>query len=88
MAEMTEACNGGDDDACDALSREEEAKRKWLASIDVPTWGQAASAATEIAAASQTSAASGSAADEDAAKQKWLARLDAPTWGQAATTIA
>ena len=36
---LQEACVSGDDTACDTLSREEEAKRAWLARLDVPTWG-------------------------------------------------
>merc|ERR1719247_2619420 len=36
---MTAACDAGDAVACDELSREEEAKRAWLARLEVPTWG-------------------------------------------------
>ena len=31
MAEMSAACEEGDQVACDSLSREEDAKREWLA---------------------------------------------------------
>jgi hypothetical protein len=73
MAQMEEACYTGDDVACDELSREEEAKRAWLAKLDShwqPAWGPNAKLS------------------EEAAKRKWLASLDAPSWGKAATTLA
>merc|ERR1719353_1495507 len=41
MAEMTASCNAGDAVACDNLSREEEAKRKWQAKMDVGAGGEA-----------------------------------------------
>ena len=40
MAELTEECNAGDSTACDTLSNEEEAKKVWLAKLDVPSWGK------------------------------------------------
>ena len=40
MAELTEECNAGDSTACDTLSNEEEAKKAWLAKLDVPSWGK------------------------------------------------
>merc|ERR1719482_1474030 len=49
MAEMAADCDAGDEVACDELSREEEAKRAWLAKLDVPTWGAAAAAVSEAA---------------------------------------
>eukprot|EP00967_Tisochrysis_lutea_P159216 scaffold329211_cov70-Tisochrysis_lutea.AAC.1 len=38
IAALTDDCNSGIDEACELLSREEEAKRRWLARLDVPTW--------------------------------------------------
>jgi len=75
---LTEDCDSGVEAACDTLSREEEAKRAWLASLDVPAWGAAAAAVSAVA--SQVSAPA--AVSEEEAKQAWLARLDAPTWGK------
>lgn len=49
MQEMTEACDQGDDNACESLSHEEEAKKEWLARLDVPTWGAAAAAVSAVA---------------------------------------
>jgi len=49
---LEEACNEGVEQACDELSREEEAKRRWLASLDAPTWGAAAAAVSAAAAPS------------------------------------
>merc|ERR1711965_601643 len=49
---LEEKCDEGDAVACDTLSKEEEAKRAWLARLDAPTWGKAASSLTEIAGAS------------------------------------
>merc|ERR1719352_1547727 len=40
IVELTAACDQGDEVACDNLSREEEAKQKWLASLDTPSWGK------------------------------------------------
>jgi uncharacterized damage-inducible protein DinB len=37
-AELADACDQGDCAACDTLSREEEAKRAWLARLQEP-WG-------------------------------------------------
>lgn len=39
MADLTEGCDAGDAAACDALSQEDEAKKAWLAKLDVPSWG-------------------------------------------------
>jgi hypothetical protein len=75
---MTEACESGVQEACDGLSREDEAKRAWLAKLDAPTWGAAAAAVTAVASEVQTSAP----VSEDAAKAAWLAKLDTPTWGR------
>merc|ERR1719473_711844 len=81
---MAAACDDGDTVACDSLSREDEAKRAWLARQDVPTWVAPAAVspvASEVSAASTQSAA-------DIAKQAWLAKQDTPSWGAAATTLA
>jgi len=40
MADLTEDCNAGDEAACDMLSKEDEAKKAWLAKLDVPSWGK------------------------------------------------
>jgi hypothetical protein len=85
VADMTEACDDGDEVACDSLSREDEAKRAWLAQLDVPTWGAhvptlGAAAAAVSAVASNVSASSTLSAEE-IAKQAWLAKQDTPTWG-------
>eukprot|EP00962_Isochrysis_galbana_P024472 scaffold7505_cov79-Isochrysis_galbana.AAC.1 len=49
MAALIEACDTGDDESCDLLSREEEAKKRWLARLDAPTWGAAAAAVSAVA---------------------------------------
>ena len=50
MADLEEECEAGGTAACEPLSTEEEAKRKWLAKLDVPSWGAAAQAVSEVAA--------------------------------------
>ena len=40
-AALGEKCHQGDAIACDTLSREEEAKRAWLARLGAPAWGMA-----------------------------------------------
>ena len=47
--ELTEKCDEGDVVACDVLSKEEEAKKAWLARLDAPTWGAVAAAVTAVA---------------------------------------
>ena len=37
VAAMEDACDQGVTEACDGLSREEEAKRAWLAKMDKPS---------------------------------------------------
>merc|ERR1719238_996434 len=69
---LEEECYKGDVTACDTLSREEEAKRAWLAKQDVPSWGPGSPAM---------------AVDEDAAKRAWLAKLDVPQWGQQVNAV-
>mmetsp|Transcript_31742 Transcript_31742/g.63403 ORF Transcript_31742/g.63403 Transcript_31742/m.63403 type:complete len:98 (-) Transcript_31742:154-447(-) len=44
-----EACDQGDDVACESLSIEDTAKRAWLAKVDAPSWGAAANAVAEVA---------------------------------------
>ena len=51
LAQMAADCEAGNDVACEEFSREEEAKRAWLAKLDVPTWGKAAA---QMAAAPST----------------------------------
>jgi len=46
---LEQDCNTGVDAACDVLAREDEAKRAWLAKLDVPAWGAAAKAVTAVA---------------------------------------
>merc|ERR1719506_2497701 len=86
--------------ACDNLSHEEEAKRAWLAKLNVPTWGAAAttlaSGASEAAQMAEMSAscdagdkvACDNLSREEEAKRAWLSKLDVPTWGAAAATLA
>ena len=42
MAYLTEECEAGDSAACETLSKEDEAKKAWLAKLDVPAvaWGK------------------------------------------------
>lgn len=49
IQEAAEACEQGDDDGCETLSREEKAKRAWLAQLDVPSWGAVAAAVSAVA---------------------------------------
>jgi len=89
VADLTTRCETGEDEACDVLSREEEAKRAWLAKLDVPTWGAASAAVSAVASAVKTSSSSASA--EEIAKQAWLAKLedDTPSWiGRTAAPVA
>merc|ERR1719262_623725 len=96
LAEMTAACDKGDEVACDNLSREEEAKRAWLAKQDFPTWGKAATAFANAASEAAQMAEMTVACDEgdevacdnlsreEDAKRAWLEKLDVPTWGNTA----
>jgi hypothetical protein len=98
LAEMTAACDKGDEVACDNLSREEEAKRAWLAKQDFPTWGKAATAFANAASEAAQMAEMTVACDEgdevacdnlsreEDAKRAWLEKLDVPTWGANATS--
>ena len=49
MAALTDNCASGVDEACEELSHEDDAKKAWLTSIDVPAWGAAAAAVTQVA---------------------------------------
>jgi len=86
MEEMAEDCYKGDDVACDSLSREEEAKRAWLARLDAPTWGAAAAAVSAVATqvTEMTNVDLPPRMSEQEAKRAWLARLDVPSWGTGA----
>ena len=42
FAALTQGCVSGEARACDALSKEDEAKKAWLNKLDVPSWGAAA----------------------------------------------
>merc|ERR1719217_1556688 len=50
VQQMTEACDAIGEDTCESsLSREEKAKKEWLARLDVTSWGAAAAAVSAIA---------------------------------------
>lgn len=40
MAELTEDCDSGVSEACELLSKEDEAKIAWLKKLEVPSWGK------------------------------------------------
>merc|ERR1719201_2289519 len=67
---MNASCDAGYQSACDSLSREDQAKRAWLAKLDVPTWSAAAAAVSAVA--SEVTQAQ----PEDEAQKAWLARLN------------
>ena len=73
-----EACDQGVTAACDGLSREEEAKRAWLAKMDKPSWG-AVTAAVAAVSSEVTSVAGrsvgGAMTAEEIAKHKWLSSV-------------
>ena len=75
--QVQQACHAGNQMACDQMSREEEAKRAWMARLDAPQWGAPAQA--------ESSEWTGVVQPTDAAladaKRAWLARLDPSTWG-------
>jgi len=81
FAALTKQCDAGKEVACDALSKEDEAKKAWLAKIDVPAWGKAATVVTELASVAAMMP------DDAAAKAAWLAKIDVPKWGPAAEVI-
>ena len=76
-----------------SIANEEEAKQAWLAKLDVPSWGKAATAMEEIAAEMAAVDSAPELLDhlpkmtEEQAKQAWLAKLDAPVWGQAVAVM-
>ena len=69
----SEKCDEGEDEACEQLSAEEDAKRAWLAKLDASTWGAVNAAVTAVA--SEVSAQPGMTAEE-IAKRAWLAARD------------
>ena len=85
--------------AADAPSKE-EAKRAWLAKLDAPAWGAAASAMRQVASqasqvqtltedcASGVELACDSLSLEEEAKLAWMKKLDAPSWGAAAAAVS
>ena len=85
VVELTEACDSGDNVACDTLDNEEDAKLAWLAKLDAPAWGAAAAAVAAVAAEVEAESAMSA---EEIAKQESLARLDGSTWGQAEAAMA
>eukprot|EP00966_Prymnesium_polylepis_P024327 560258-Prymnesium_polylepis.1 len=48
VSDLTERCDGGEAEACDLLSSEDEAKRAWLSKLDAPTWGATAAAVSAV----------------------------------------
>jgi len=40
VAQLTEDCNAGFQQACHSLDVEQAAKAAWLAKLDAPTWGR------------------------------------------------
>ena len=77
---LTEECDKGDNVACDTLSKEDEAKKAWLAKLDVPAWGKAAEAMQAMAVVDEAAVVSNTREEE--AKRAWLAKLDVPSWGK------
>jgi len=73
---------------------EEEAKRKWLASLDTTEYSRASVSSTSRAFESDDTAnvnpedASTTSMTEEEARKAWLARVDAPTWGKASKSVA
>ena len=63
------------------MNVESAAKAAWLAKLEAPQWGPAATAAAPAPAVDPDATRDVS---EDAAKAAWLAKLDAPQWGPAA----
>ena len=74
-AQLAEDCDTGDDIACEALSREEEAKRAWLAKADAPTLNEACDTGDDVACESLSR--------EEEAKRAWLAKLETPVVAKA-----
>ena len=80
ISALTAECASGIDATCETLSTEDAARKSWLAKLDVPSWGAAAKAVSDIVEVV--------ASDEASAKAAWLSRLDAPTWGAAAQGVS
>ena len=84
MAHLASQCERGEADACEALSREEEAKMRWLSSLDVPVWGKVSAVMSEAAlltarcASGDDVASCRVVANESAAKAAWLRCARAP----------
>merc|ERR1719238_2550963 len=100
VEELAAACEAGYYEACDNLSREEEAKRAYLSNLDAPTLKVLAAAVSAFAAETQSVAALddlAAACDagdyvacenlsvEEEAKRQWFAREATPSF---ATTVA
>merc|ERR1719408_427460 len=77
VAEEAKAVQESKEDSGDALSKEEAAKKAWLARLDLPTWGAAQDVVATVAKMS-----------EEEAKKAWLARLDVPSWGAAKAVVS
>ena len=70
---LADDCEAGDDMACEVLSREEEAKRAWLARLHAPSCETRGDHDGRMVSR------------EEEAKRAWLARLNSPTsWGPGA----
>ena len=88
IADLIDKCDTGDDVACEELTNEDAAKNAWLAKLDAPSWGAAATAVSEVAVEVQAAASIAQAApmpgpmSEEEAKAAWLAKHSAPTGGQ------
>ena len=88
QAALAEDCRQGVDEACKRLTtREEDAKKAWLARMETSEWGAVNQAVTAVAtemAAEPTAAVSA----EDIARRAWLAKQDVLSWGPKAATAA
>ena len=80
MARVDAACDAGVDVACAQMSKEEEAKRAWLAQLNVQEWNKAAVFVSEIAAMQKM--------PERRLRALWLEKLDASTWGKAMAALS
>jgi hypothetical protein len=80
IQELTKECEAGLVQACDTLSKEEDAKKAWLAKLDVPSWGKAAKALEAMA--EEVMVELPPRMSEEEAKVVWLAKLDVPSWGK------
>jgi len=81
VAALKEACDEGNDEACDTLNSEEQAKAAWLASLEsTPSW---LTGAPPVAAPIGTGnvVPTGSLSEAEA-KARWLASLDQTSWGR------